>query len=247
VRPTLVWLLAGVAAALVVLSVATARRPVAPVPDLDGFYDRWQRLHGDYDPRGSVWVRGWLRISAVPARPLARAGVQPDVLTLWSAWVTALLLVPAAAGGAWPALAGLLVVASGMVDNLDGAVAAMTDRATRFGYVLDSVVDRLNDLLYLAGVVLAGGDARLAVACGAVFLFHDYTRARSANAGGGEIAAVTVAERPQRIIVLALTLVGVGLVGGRWPAVADAGLWVMLALAAAGYAQLLVAVRRALR
>jgi archaetidylinositol phosphate synthase len=238
--------LAAAGAVLLALTVVTARRPAQPVPDLDGYLDRWQRLHGDYDPRGSVWVRGWLRISAVPARPLARLGVQPDVLTLWSVWMTALVLLPAGAGGGWPVLAGVLVVVSGMVDNVDGAVAAMTDRATRFGYVLDSVVDRINDLLYLAGVVLAGGDARLAVACGAVFLFHDYTRARSGNAGGGEIAAVTVAERPQRVIVLALTLVAVGVAGERW-AVADVGLAAMLALAGAGYAQLLVAVRRVLR
>jgi archaetidylinositol phosphate synthase len=238
--------LAGAGVVLLALTAVTARRPAQPVPDLDGYFDRWQRLHGDYDPRGSVWVRGWLRFSAVPARPLARLGVQPDVLTLWSAWLTALVLVPARAGGGWPALAGALVVVSGMADNVDGAVAAMTDRATRFGYVLDSIVDRVNDLLYLAGVVLAGGDARLAVACGAVFLFHDYTRARSGNAGGGEIAAITVAERPQRVIVLALTLVAVGVAGERW-VLADAGLWAMLALAGAGYGQLLVAVRRILR
>ena len=35
-------------------------------------------------------------------------------------------LGPAAAGGRWPLLAVLLVALSGLVDNLDGAVAVMT-------------------------------------------------------------------------------------------------------------------------
>jgi hypothetical protein len=74
--------LAVLGLALVVAAVLTARRPEHPVPDRDGYFDRWSATHGGYDPRtGSVWVRGWLSMVLVLARPLARRGVQPDVVT----------------------------------------------------------------------------------------------------------------------------------------------------------------------
>ena len=41
----------------------------------------------------------------------------------------------------------VLVFVSGIVDNLDRAVAVMSGRTTRWGYVLDSVVDRIADVL----------------------------------------------------------------------------------------------------
>jgi hypothetical protein len=43
-------------------------------------------------------------------------------------------------------------VLSNLGDPLDGCLAALTDRATGFGYVLDSVVDRINEGIHLGGV-----------------------------------------------------------------------------------------------
>jgi hypothetical protein len=42
------------AAVLMVASFTTARRPQGPIVDLDGYFDRWQALHGKYDPRRNV-------------------------------------------------------------------------------------------------------------------------------------------------------------------------------------------------
>ena len=42
-------------------------------------------------------------------------------------------------------LAALLVGASGLLDNLDGAVAVLSGRTSRWGFVLDSGCDRLAD------------------------------------------------------------------------------------------------------
>ncbi len=42
--------LAAAAAALLVLTVLTARRPADPVPDVAGYLERWAPLHGGYEP-----------------------------------------------------------------------------------------------------------------------------------------------------------------------------------------------------
>jgi phosphatidylglycerophosphate synthase len=250
-------LLAGVLGSgllLAVLSVVSAETPPRPVPDVDGFLDRWSALHGDHDPRSSVWVGGWLRLTYRLARPLARAGAAPDVLTLWTAWAALITVALAAAGGRWPLAAALLVVLGGAGDSLDGAVAALTGRATRWGYVLDSLVDRVNDLLYVLALVLAsaagqgtGAAAPPAVGCALGFLLHDYLRARAGNAGAGEVIAVTLGERAHRIIWSALGLAAAGLAPTHARLAATATLWALLGFTLVGFVQLLVAVRRHLR
>lgn len=244
-----VLVLAVAGALLAVVALVTARPPRQPLPDRDAFLDRWQALHGGHDPRASLWVRAWLAVMDRLARPLARHGIAPHALTAASAWLAVVALVPAVAGGHWPVLAAWLVVASGLLDGLDGAVAALGGRATPLGYVLDSIVDRLTEVAFLAAVVLAGGRGGwvglvigLAMACGGLFWLHEYLRARAAGVGAGEIGAVTVAERPQRVIVLALAVHVAGVAPGGAAAAVAVGLGVMLVLAVTGLVQLAVGV-----
>ena len=240
-------LLAVAGVALLVLGLVTARRPVQPVPDRDGYFDRWSATHGGYDPRtGSVWVRGWLSMVLVLARPLARRGVQPDVVTWSSLWLALVVLVLADVGGLWAVLAGVLVVASALLDSLDGGVAVLEDRQTSWGYVLDSVVDRCSDVVWVLAAVALGCPVELALAVVFAIFLLEYLRARAGGAGLDEVGVVTVAERPTRVIVLAPTLA----VCGAWPEGADvvsvAGPAVLLGLTAVGVLQLGVVVRRAL-
>ena len=244
-RPGLVLLVSGLL--LVVLALATARRPTHPIPSLDGYFTSWSSLHGGYDLHtGSPFLRGWLTMAYRIARPLARRGVQPDVITLSSIWLAGAVFVPAAAGGRWPILAGWLLVASGLFDTLDGCVAVLEDRTTRWGYVLDSAVDRVNDAVYLAAVVSIGAPARLAVACGFGFFFLEYVRARAGNAGGSEVGRITVAERANRVIFLAASIHFGGVFLAQRELVATTGLAAITVLTAVGVGQLLVAVRRQL-
>lgn len=238
--------LAAAAVGLAWASVASARAPDGPLAGLDGYLSGWSALHGGYDPRTNRWTRGWLTAAYRPAAVLARRGVSPDVLTAWTVWLSGAVVAAAAAGGRWWAVAGLLVVVGAFVDSLDGAVAVLTGRATRWGYVLDSVVDRVADVAAVAAVWLAGGQAGVAVAAGAALGLLEYARARAGNAGMGEIAVVTVGERPTRVIVCALALGVAGAVPGHAGRVATAGLVVLGVLSAAGLVQLLVVVRRRL-
>lgn len=189
----------------------------------------WSQLHGDLEP--SPLVRRWLGVVHRLAGPVSRTGVHPDVLTACSLAV----LVPALWAPAWAA--AVLVLVSGVLDALDGSVALLQGRPTRWGYVLDSVVDRLCDGVVLGLLVVAGAPPGLAVATGAAVALLEYTRARAGNAGGDEVGTVTVAERPVRLLVPAS-----GLLLGQ----PTAALVVLAALTGAGLVQLLLAVRRRL-
>jgi phosphatidylglycerophosphate synthase len=211
--------------------------------DRDGYLDGWQRLHGGYDPRANALVRGWLSGAYVVARPFAAAGVAPDLVTLAGLLVGGTALVPAAAGGWWLLVAATLVVLSALLDNVDGAVAVLTGRATAAGQVLDHVADRIADLVFL-GVLLAAGAPWPACALGgALMLLQEYLRARAAAAGMTEVGVVTVWERPTRVIVTATFLAAAAVLGDPWPAL---GAWAWAALGLVGFGQLAVVVRRRL-
>ena len=232
---------------LVVLALATARRPEHEIPDKDGYFDRWSALHGGYDPRtGNAWLRGWLTMVYRIARPLARRGVQPDVITISSIWLAAAVFVPADIGGRWAMLAGWVLVASGLFDTLDGCVAVLEERTSTWGYVLDSSVDRVNEAIYLAAVVSVGAPLELAIACGFLFFFMEYVRARGGNAGGDEVGRITFAERPQRVIFLSASIHFGGVFLGQRELVATTGMALITAMTLVAVVQLLVAVRRQL-
>lgn len=82
---------------------------------------------------------------------IARTGATPNHLSLlgFGGNVGAGIL---AARGEF-LLAGLVMIASSAVDLLDGALARATGRATPFGAVLDSVLDRLSEAAVLGGLV----------------------------------------------------------------------------------------------
>jgi phosphatidylglycerophosphate synthase len=163
--------------------------------------------------------------------------------------VLGLLVSVAAAGlaaggdGWWLLAAALVVVLSALLDNLDGAVAVLAGRATRWGYVLDSVTDRCSDLLYVTALGLAGAPLWVCVAGGALALRQEYARARAAAGGMSEVGVVTVWERPTRVIVTAAFLASAAALGDPW---ASLGAWAWVGLGAVGLVQLLVVVRRRL-
>lgn len=237
--------LAVAAIVLVAISLVTARRPVAAIPDFDGYLKRWRPLHGDYDPHRNAWLLGWLRMSFWLARPLARRGISPDVLTIWGIWLAFAVFVPAAAGGYWPMLAGWTLVASGLFDTLDGCVAVLTDRATRWGALLDALVDRICDVIYLAAIVSVGAPIELALAAGIAFFLLEYVRARAANLGADR-AIITLGERANRVAFCSAGIHFGGVFVTRADLIATLALAALTTFSVLGFAQLLIGLRRQL-
>jgi phosphatidylglycerophosphate synthase len=221
----------------------------AHLPDRDAYLSRWAELHGGHDPRGgTAFERGWFAVVYALARPLAERRVPPDVVSVGSVVLAAAAAVAAFAAGPWAWVAGALVLASAVLDGVDGGVALLGGRATRWGYVLDSLADRVCEALFGVAVWAAGVPGWLCVLAVGVGWLHEYVRARATAAGLPGIGAVTVAERPTRVILAAAALIAAGLLSG-WlagaiPTALVAG-WAVLALG--GLTQLLLVVRGSLR
>jgi phosphatidylglycerophosphate synthase len=210
----------------------------------EAFRRQWSGLHGGVEPSGLVG--GWLRIGHALAAPLARLGVAPDVVT-GLAVLVALAAVPVAAPrGHWLLPAALLVAVSGLLDGLDGPLAVLRGRVSRWGYVLDSVADRVSEAGFAAALVVAGAPGWAAAGWVGAGWLQEYLRARAAAAGMAGIEVITVSERPTRIAVAAMFLLGAGLypsAAGGWLAV---GTWAGLAVGLVGLVQLLVVAHRRL-
>jgi CDP-diacylglycerol--glycerol-3-phosphate 3-phosphatidyltransferase len=106
--------------------------------------------------------------------------------------------------------AGFVVLVAGLFDIMDGALARSTNRATRFGAVLDSTLDRVAEAALFIGIlamyaaeqsvsgVLVTGVAWLGS------LLVSYIRARAE--GLGLECQVGIFTRPERVIILVLGL-----------------------------------------
>jgi CDP-diacylglycerol--glycerol-3-phosphate 3-phosphatidyltransferase len=209
----------------------------------DEYLAAWSRWHGGTGTESAL-VRGWLSMAWALARPLA--GLPPIVATALGLLVATAAVVPADAGGRWLLVAGVLVGLSALLDSLDGALAIGTGRASRRGFVLDSVVDRLTEVSYSAALWVAGAPGWLAVAFGALCWLPDYLRARAGQAGVRETGAISVWERPTRVAMTGCTLVGAGVVPGFTQEIVTVGAAVGVLLGGLGVAQLGIWLRRAL-
>jgi phosphatidylglycerophosphate synthase len=90
------------------------------------------------------------------SRPVAR-GLRPTPLT--PNQVTTFTLLLAIATGAmiaagWNIAGGIAIQAVSVIDGVDGEIARLKDRATRFGSVFDAVTDRYADAIILAGMTI---------------------------------------------------------------------------------------------
>ena len=233
----------GVAIVVVLGHGLCFRRPVTTPPvDLDGWFVRWQVQHNapDVDPAKTTVLRVFLIFTYRLARPLARRGVSPASVTFAGLWLAALVPVMAMR---LPLLAAGICVVSSVVDGVDGAVAGLTGRATRSGFVLDSVVDRLAEAAFFLALVAVGADARAAAAGWAGVVLLEYTRARAGNAGLGEIGIVTIAERPTRVLCVVFGLIGAAIQPDRAPLVTTLAALLAAGTAIVGIGQLAVLLR----
>jgi len=209
-------------------------------PAFDDYLAGWSQLHGGYQPTGLV--RGYLRVVYAVVRPFHR--LPPDVLTAVGLLVALAALVPAGFGGRWGVLAAAAVVVSALADSLDGAVAVLAGRATRWGAVLDSVTDRVADLAYVGVLWLLGSPGWVCAAAGAALFLLEYARARSDASGMDEVGVITVGERPTRVVVVTTCALCGALIDPVWYGLGAAA---VAGLSLVGLGQLLIAVRRRLR
>jgi CDP-diacylglycerol--glycerol-3-phosphate 3-phosphatidyltransferase len=167
-------------------------------------------------------LRARVRGLALPvALAFGRMGLTPNALTVLGFGISVAAAV-AAGFGAWIP-AGLLVIFGGVFDLFDGALARATDRVSRLGAFLDSVFDRAGEAVIYLGVIAASQAAGftagtiLGGAAMAASFMVSYARAKSESLGftpGTTMAAVGVAPREVRLVILTLGLLLTGMFGG---------------------------------
>ncbi|GAA0624636.1 hypothetical protein GCM10009547_29760 [Sporichthya brevicatena] len=212
----------------------------------------WAAGHGGHDPsRGGRAERGWFALVHRVALPLR--GVHPDALTAVAVACAGVAAVLAGGDPRLCLLAAALVLVSAVLDGVDGAVAVMTGRASRWGHLVDSLGDRLAEVFFGIALYEAGAPGPVCAGAVASSWLQEYARARAGAGGLTDILVVTVAERPTRVIATVLGLLTVGLLGqnsvGEFDAeiAAFCGAVLWLALGLVGLAQLGRALRHALR
>src|SRR5688572_16152114 len=101
---------------------------------------------------GASIGRGAQRIIDAIVRWLAHGHISPNILTVIgvSLNVGCGLLF----GLGWFFLAGIALIVANLFDMLDGQVARLSGRVTRFGGFLDSSLDRLSDMVVFVGLMV---------------------------------------------------------------------------------------------
>lgn len=84
-------------------------------------------------------------------RPLARSGINPNVVTLLGLLLSIVAALVIAMG--YVIAGGALVLFAGIFDMFDGAIARIRNAATTFGAFLDSTLDRYSESIILGGLL----------------------------------------------------------------------------------------------
>src|ERR1051325_3173336 len=137
-------------------------------------------------------------------RALSLSHIHPNYLTALGLVINAVAAVLFARGSF--VAAGLVVVAAGLFDMVDGRVARLTNTVTPFGAFFDSVVDRYSDVALYIGLLVYYARAEhffyvvlvALVMAGSVMISYARARAESLI----PTCKVGFLERPERVVLI---------------------------------------------
>lgn len=152
------------------------------------------------------------------AKWVIRRPINPNLLTFGGLILNVIAGVLLALGQ-WFA-GGWVILAGGLFDLLDGAMARNQDDVTPFGGFLDSVIDRYSDIFLFLGIMVyylrtqATGTMVLAIAALAGAMMVPYTRAKAERFISK--CNVGVMERAERILILAAGALSNWMIPALW-------------------------------
>ena len=157
-------------------------------------------LDGTYKPKMDQFWEGL-------ARGLVRAGLSPNQVT----WIGLFLVLSNCAFYLWHQVSvwfGMVLIVSFAFDALDGAVARLSGRTSKYGGYLDAVIDRYQEISVYAAIAWVTGWWPAAFLALSGSLMVSYNKARTAM----EIPIQNnnwpdLMERFERIIVLCAVLI----------------------------------------
>ncbi len=149
---------------------------------------------------------GFVNLLTPLIKILTRRGINPNSFTLAGLIITSMAAVAFIMGHL--RLGGFLILLGGLCDTIDGSLARFTNKATRFGAMFDSAVDRYSEFVMFFGMVVyfvMSKDYPTSVVaffalCGSIMV--SYSRARAESLGFD--SRVGIMQRPERIVFLGL-------------------------------------------
>jgi CDP-diacylglycerol--glycerol-3-phosphate 3-phosphatidyltransferase len=148
-----------------------------------------------------------MKIIDAMTRGLASLGIRPNVLTTTGVVINMGCGVLFGFGLFW--WAGVVLIVANLFDMLDGNVARLSGRVTKYGSFLDSTLDRLSDMVAFFGVMIFYARStpqhsvmNLALAGTGMIasVLVSYTTARSEALGVK--ANIGFLQRPERVVLL---------------------------------------------
>ena len=177
--------------------------------DKNEFFTTWSNLHGGAKIEGVV--KTWLQISYASAKFLSKLRVTPNLLTFAGLFFAIALWQFA---NSW--LAAIFLVLSLFFDGIDGSLAILQKKTSKFGAFTDSFIDRISEFFWALALYKLGAPASLVFVALLATFIQEYLRARSGGLGHSEVGIVTICERPVRasliFIAIVANLIGLDLV-----------------------------------
>jgi archaetidylinositol phosphate synthase len=101
-------------------------------------------------------------------------------------------------------IGGIFLLVSGFFDIVDGSVARITKRISNKGAFLDSVFDKIAEVIIFGGIALGQlADSFWCLVALGLSLLVSYTRAR-AESLGGKLKGIGIGERAERLLIIAI-------------------------------------------
>ena len=173
---------------------------------------------------------GFAYVLSPLARWLSRAGVPPSAITLMGLALIFGSCVFVIRTGRVLAFCGL-VAASGLFDVLDGAVARMSGRVTKFGAYLDAVCDRYAEAAVVVSVAIVTGYWIVSTVVLVGAFMTSYAKARAAmETPISNTEWPDLLERGERCLIYGVGLAGSQLIPCR-PGGRDLYWWTLVLLA----------------
>ena len=106
-------------------------------------------------------------------------------------------------------IGGVLLLVSGFFDIVDGQVARVTKKTSKKGAFLDSIFDKIAEVVIFLGILIGGfAEPYLVLLAITLSLLVSYARAR-AESLGIKLQGIGIGERAERLLVISI----IGMIG----------------------------------
>jgi phosphatidylglycerophosphate synthase len=180
------------------------------------------------------------------AAALGRRGISPSAITLAGLFLNAVICLAFLSTYAVVPFC-LAIIAVGGLDGLDGAVARVSGRVTKFGAYLDAMCDRAAEAIVILSVAQVTGYWALTMTVLVGSLLVSYAKARAAiEVAVSNLEWPDLMERPERGLLFIIGLALGYLVPWR-PLGRDLFLWTLMLLVVLVYVTVVQRILRARR